>query len=501
MNEKVIPKKEFWFYSVAAVGQGMLYSVMSSFASDFYVNVLQTPLIFAFLLILITRCVDAAFNPVMGTIVDRLDFKRGKMLPYIIVTALPIAALSFLMLFDPKLGRTGNMVFAAIVFILWTVSYTSSDVPFWTLPNIMTPHPSERAKAISLARTATAIGGAIPMAVFMLLGFVLPLAMPKLLGLELGRVKYIIIGSTSAVFGGAMFILAYFGVKERVKHPKIAKAEGGGNLKRVFKCKPLMLVILMGILSSGRYLVQLAAIHVARYAFYVGPNIASLTDVASQNAAREGSISIVTTIFNVCSAAGMMGAMLFMPSLFKKYNYKQIVIGTSVIGFLASLLTGAAGLLNIIGGYNWAIYACIPFIIIMSLPLGAISVVAYAMLGDSLDYLEWKTGVRDNALGFSCQILVNKLGSAFSTCLVILMYIAISINPTAVYAGDNVVFATSLAVSQRVWMFSLVSFIPGVSILLCALPIFFYDLVGEKKAMITRELAIRRANAAAEVNV
>ena len=91
--------------------------------------------------------------------------------------------------------------------------------------------------------------------------------------------------------------------------------------------KPLMLVILMGVLSSGRYMIQAAAVHVARYAFYIGPDLNGLSD-AERVAAIEASVSSVKTIFQVCAIVGMFGAMLFMPVLMKKYDYKKIVIVT-----------------------------------------------------------------------------------------------------------------------------------------------------------------------------
>lgn len=52
--------------------------------------------------------------------------------------------------------------------------YTSSDVPFWSLPNAMTPNPAERGDIISKGRTANGVGSAVPTAFFMVLGFILP---------------------------------------------------------------------------------------------------------------------------------------------------------------------------------------------------------------------------------------------------------------------------------------------------------------------------------------
>ena len=44
----------------------------------------------------------------------------------------------------------------------------------------------------------------------------------------------------------------------------------------------------------------------------------------------------------------------------------------------------------------------------------------------------------------------------------------------------------------RVGMFSLISIVPGISLLLCMIPMFFYDLTGDKKERVTKELAEKR---------
>jgi GPH family glycoside/pentoside/hexuronide:cation symporter len=150
------------------------------------------------------------------------------------------------------------------------------------------------------------------------------------------------------------------------------------------------------------------------------------------------------------------------------------------------------GLFNILGGYAWAIYACKPFIIIQCIPLGALNITSYAMIGDSLDYMEWETGHRDNALGAACQGFVNKLGSALATCFVIIMYMAINLSPADMYAEEALKIATELDAIQRIGMFALVTIIPGLSLLLCAVPVFWYNLVGKKKEQITLELAQKR---------
>ena len=231
-----------------------------------------------------------------------------------------------------------------------------------------------------------------------------------------------------------------------------------------------------------------AAVHVARYGFYMGPDPAGLTPDELQLAAQ-ASISKVAMLIQASVAIGMFGSMLVLPFLYKKFNYKQLVLYTCLGGFGADLLTCA------IGWSTKNLYLCIPLMIIASIPLGVINVVSYAMVCDSLDYMEWETGYRDNALGSACQSFVNKLGNALTTVMIILMYMAVNLDINQMYSQNDglVVLATDLTAGQNFAMFSLVTIVPGVSLLLCSIPIFFYDLVGEKKATITRELAEKRA--------
>ena len=491
---KYIPKKELLSFGIAALGQGMVYAVMSSYISDFYINVLQVPLIFVLFLMLLARVWDAINDPIMGIIVDKANPKAGKLRPYILLTAVPIAILTCLMFVDFGLGRTGNMIYAGFIYVLWGMTYTISDIPFWSMPNLMTPDPAERADTISFGRTLNGIGSAVPIAVFTVLGLVLP-HVTKSQGVALDKEKYLIMAIIAAIVGVTLYLNSYFQVKERVKaykKPTDRKPGEPKTLQRIFTCKPLMLVVAMGILSAGRYMMQAASVHVARYAFYIGPDLSS---VSNPTAAIQTSITIVNVVFTVCSAIGMFGSMLLMPKLYKRFNYKQIILVSCVSGFVAGLITTMLGAISIVKNIGALFYVCIPFIMIQCIPLGVLNVTSYAMVGDCLDFMEWKTGFRDNALGSACQSFVNKLGNAFATVIIILMYIAINLNPTDIYASNAVVAATDLAVNQRLAMFSLVSLVPGVSLLLCSVPIIFYDLTGEKKDRIVKELNERRTAA------
>ncbi|MGI6594782.1 MAG: MFS transporter [Christensenellales bacterium] len=495
-----VPKKEIIWYGIAAAGQGMIYAIMSSYISDFYISVAMFPPLFVLLIMIFARVWDAINDPLMGIIADKITPKKGKYKMYSLFTPIPLIILTFLMFYIPKgfqgpdglilaSKMTGAMAYAGIVYILWGMTFTVSDVPFWSMPNTMTPNAKERGNIIAIGRTINGIGSAVPMAAYMLLGFILPHVIKGKTELEFNRIQYLIITLFCAVLGGGLFIISAFTTKERVIIPKedTKKRKPGepSVLKRIFTCKPLMLVVLAGVLSCGRYLVQVAAIHVARYSIYIGPDITNLAGDAL-TAALSKSRSTVSMVLNVCSAVGMFGAMVFMPALFKKFNYKQILIVSCIGGFISNLLA------FFVGWYG-NFWGSLPFFVISAIPLGVLNIVLFAMIGDCLDFIEWKTGYRENALGSSLQSFVNKLGNAIATASIIVVFMIMAIDPAQMVEASGTFGPHTLNEAKRRSIFALVSIAPGVSMLLATIPLFFYDIVGEKKEKILSELAIKRA--------
>ena len=99
------------------------------------------------------------------------------------------------------------------------------------------------------------------------------------------------------------------------------------------------------------------------------------------------------------------------------------------------------------------------------------------------------------------QSFVNKLGNAVATVVIIGMYILVNIDPALMNGGNAAVdLARSMTTSQNFAMYSLVSIVPGISLILCAIPLFFYDIVGDKKKKITEELKVMRAERGVEIS-
>lgn len=488
-SRNYVKKNEWMAYAVGALGQGMVYGIMSSYISDFYLNVLKVTPIFVLMLMLLARIWDAINDPIMGYIMDHANPKHGKMRTYLLFTPIPVAILTFFLFYAPDLSTTQKMIYAGVTYVAWGMIYTSSDVPFWSLPNAMTPNADERGSIISKARTFNGVGSAIPMAMFMALGFILPKL--NLSGTELEKTKYTVMALVCSVIGNILFVRVYFKTKERVNIPIPKKREKGqpGSLKLIFTCKPLMLTAAMGILSAARYMFQAGAVHVARYSFYIGKDPSGLTGKELE-AALQSNISSVSTIMSVASAIGMFGAMIAVTPLIKRFSYKQIIIVSALIGAASSLAMWFVGYDNF--------WVCVPLLLISTIPCGTINVCAFAMVGDCLDYMELKTGVRLTGMGSAIQSFVTKFGNAIATSAIILMYIIVDLDVSTISAK---VTANPLEMdaSVRTGIFSVISLIPSISLLLCIIPMFYYKINGKYREQMEKELAEQRAARGIEI--
>ena len=114
-GKKFVQKNELTAFCIAGLGQGMIYALMSSYISDYYLNVLQLAPMFVLLLMLLALVWDAINDPLMGIIVDKSNLKSGKMIPFIRFALIPIAIVTILMYLSPNLDKTQMMIYSAII--------------------------------------------------------------------------------------------------------------------------------------------------------------------------------------------------------------------------------------------------------------------------------------------------------------------------------------------------------------------------------------------------
>jgi len=452
--EKYVTKREKFAFAFAAMGSYMIAGFANGYLTIFFTDLLIVTPSFVFGLMLFARVWDMVNDPIMGIIVDKTNTKYGKMRPYVFIGAIAMFTFTIL-LFLPiyKAAPLTKMIYAAIMYICYGMAYTLVDVPAMGLMSVATPNSKEMADLLSFYVTIGSVAAVIPMGLIPLFVEIIPSKIWAYFAFA------IFAGSLTA----AAYLILFFKSKERCA-TQTASIKVRDMLKVVSKNKPMALTLLASMIAGTRYLIMPAAMYVATYVIRMG-------DLSAET---------VTLILSAIVGGGMFAGILLSPKLYAKFGYKRVYLTSAFVG---AAFLGAGFFVGVYGNY----YASLAFVAIGGLALGTYNVLPYPMVGDSLDYLEWKTGQRMEGVCFSLNSFVTKFNNAIGS-------IGIDIGLMAIGYKQPIESGVPLPQSEGTQrgIFALVTLIPAIGFLLSAIPIFFYDFCGEKKEQILAELAERR---------
>ena len=134
-------------------------------------------------------------------------------------------------------------------------------------------------------------------------------------------------------------------------------------------------------------------------------------------------------------------------------------------------------------GYDkpWKLIVCAIGLVLLGIPQGVNNIMTYAMIGDTVDYLEWKTGERGEGICFAMQTLINKIGMAVGAFIGVLSIWIAGIN-TRTYEVDN---------PDALWDVLILSGV--ISMFACAVPMFFYTVTEKRQREMVAEIAARKS--------
>ena len=450
-----LTRKERDTYIFAAAGQGAIYAMISSWLLRYFTDVLALELSFVMALMWVAKILNAFADPVVGVIVDRTHTKKGKMRPYLKYSPFIISILSILVFVNWRIeSQAWRCVYVGVTYIAWGLTYSIADVPFWGLPCAMTQNTEERDKLFSLAKFLNSLGGALPTLVVSLL------MSDKILGLEKG------------IFFSALGIIVLSCIPFGLVYPNITEKAFANEEKKtvslkeqmhlITKNKILILVLISGMLGFGRYLIQAAYTYAAEYVFF--------TDSDFINGFKQ-------VIGFAVIGVGMFPTMLLAPKLVKKYSYKWIMIYS---GIFSVVIMSIFYVVEIFTNYNF--YFAVLFLFLSGLPLGIFNIVITSIVGECVDYLEWKHNIRLEGMTASVATFMAKIGNAISSGIIpmiLLLFNYVENQPQTTETKNAILM--------------LITLLPAASILLSIIPIFFYDFIGEKRKKALEELEQRRA--------
>lgn len=454
--QNYVKGKEKASYGFAAVGSFMMANVIASYLSYFLTDILIVPTLFVTLLMTVARVWDMINDPVMGVMIDRTHTKNGKMRPYIKIGSFMIFIVSVLMFLPiSDVNPVFKMIFATLMYLAFDTAYTVVDVPFMGLMSVATPNPKERASLLTFYVTLGSFGTVATVLLLPVFQSFLP-----------EKWVYFALSASVGVFAFAGYMGLYRHSKERfaTSTEKIAVKD---MFKTAAKNKPMVLTLLTSMIASPRYLLMLAAAYISTYVIKI-PGVKSGT---------------VLVLLYLVVGGGMFVGILLTPVIYKRIGYKRTSL---IFGAIGGIFLGAA---FFIGKANY--FAALPFMAIGGLGLGAYNTLPYPMVGDSLDYLEWKTGRRMEGVCFSWNSFVTKFNNAVGAILL---------------AAGLVVFKFVQPVESGVplpqsdftitGLYALVTLIPSISFFLSLIPMALNTYTGARKQAILQELSQKKLDEA-----
>lgn len=131
-------------FGIGAVGKDMVYALSASYVMYYYQDVLGLSASFVGLVLMAARFFDAFNDPFMGVLVAKTRTRWGRFRPWIFSGTLLNALVLYALFAAPVLDEAALMVYFSVVYILWGVTYTMMDIPYWSMIPAVTRTPKDR---------------------------------------------------------------------------------------------------------------------------------------------------------------------------------------------------------------------------------------------------------------------------------------------------------------------------------------------------------------------
>lgn len=454
--------KEKVSYGLGAVGKDMVYMFSAAYVLYYYQDILGVSAIAMGIILLAARVFDAFNDPIMGVIVAKTRTKWGKFRPWLLIgTILNAVILYFMFAVPPALDGAGLVAYAAIAYILWGVTYTMMDIPYWSMIPAFTEGGKEREGLSTLARSCAGVGSAIITIVTM------PCVYSFGQGDERTGFKWF------GLLVAAIFIVTITVTCANIKE-KSTVAVDSPSVGQMFRAllsndQAMAVVLTIVLINCSIYTTSNLVIYFFKYDF-----------------GGEGWRNSYT-LFNTFGGAMQILAMMILFPLIRKFlNALQVFyvsFAMAIIGYLTLLVLAFTNMSNVF-------LLFIPGFFIFSAN-GMLSVLTTIFLANTVDYGELKNNRRDESVIFSMQTFVVKLASGVAALIASVCLSVFHISEDTSEMLENV--AGSSVVGLRMTM----TILP-IAGLLIAVILFRkkYILTEEKVQEIAEQVKEKRGNLA-----
>lgn len=448
-----LPQKEVWGYSSIDFAMNLVFQCIALYISYFYTDIFGLQPGHVAIIFAVSRIWDAINDPMMGTICERLQPKKGKYWVYVRWGAIPFGLAAVLTYTTPNLSYGLKTVWALVTYNLLNMLYTFIIQPYISAASLMTNDQNERTRLQSTRMTLAQAGGVV-----------CAIMLPELsnffsedMGMTLAQ-GYMV---TTIIMAVIMVVILLWGSSQIVERipPQPVDPNNKANIKDVFyllfRVGPVFItfILFLGVYTMSQVQSTMGAYYINYYA--------NRGDMLSW-------FSMIMMLFSVIGVP-------CVPFLVKRLHKKgTVMFGLAVAGIGCLLLylmptTAISGMMisRAITGFGY----------------GILMGICWSVITDPVEYADWKTGKRYTAI---VMTLVG-LGIKFS------MIIGGSL-PTAVLEATGYV-ANQAQNEVTLSAIRIMTTLLPLGAVIVAMLVYglFYHLNEEKISQIQKEIAERNA--------
>jgi glucuronide carrier protein len=432
-------------YASGDAANNLAFSMTSLFLLLYYTDVVGISAAAVGTMFLVVRFWDAVADLFAGRLVDKAQTRWGKFRPFILFGSVPLLLLSVATFSVPAgLSLNGKHIYMYVSYALLGLLYSLVNIPYGSLAAAMTQSPTERAKLA----TWRVYGSNLTI---LMLAFVVA---PQIKGSGNLQRSLTITTLAFVVLGAGLYLFTFFTAKEQVQRdvPVVSLRQSFATLKTN---RPLIMLCV----SSLLFLTGMIAASTVG-AFY------------ARDVLGDANLFIWMTLLQT---AGTFAVAVFVPRIVRTLGKKKGYIGLGVVGVVA----GAGIALSPASTPGFAFF----FFFLLGVGVGGVNTLMWAMEADTVEYGEWKTGVRTEGTTYALFSFTRKMGQALGGAAA-----AFTIGLGGYVSGKGVVQTDSAVNAIKV----AAGLVPAAFILAALALMFLYPLTEKLFRDIVGEVAQRR---------
>lgn len=375
-------------YGIGAFGKDAVYAIVGTYLMIYLTDYRSVAPVFVGGLFMVARIWDAFNDPFMGMVVDNTRSKWGKFRPWILIGTVLNAVILVLLFLDNGLAGNAFLVWCSVFYILWGMTYTMMDIPYWSMVPALTDDPNERNQISAIPR------------IFASFAWLIINSFCLVMVSFLGRENDVRGFSVLTIVISIVFILSSLCTclfcRERIVVKKREKTSAREMFRILFQNDQVRVVLGIALFFNIGY--QLSN----SFALYYFKYVAERTFAEQTN-------GVLYPVYAGVAGIAQIGSMLLFPPFAKK-------IGKKISMLLASLLPVVGFVILWVSGYFFPTNLFLVGLCsaIINSGVGFMLVLITVILSEVVDYGEFKLGTRNESILFSMQTFVVKFAGAFS---------------------------------------------------------------------------------------